>query len=108
MSDKLNVEESGLGITPEDPTPENTQEEKSYEELQAEVAKLDKEENPEEELSEEELREIYIQSLKNSRKVFRPVKHNGNVTTNQFGTAYKQKRKRRNSLTKKSRQKNRK
>lgn len=109
MDDKLNVEESGLGITPEESTnQENTQEEeKSYEELQAEVAELDNDENPEKELSEEEMREAYIKALKDSRKVFRPIKHNGNVTTNQFGATYKQKRKRRNKLAKASRKANR-
>jgi hypothetical protein len=123
MDDKLNAEESGLNITPNEQNEDGVifnpkveeegridefpESEKSYEELQAEVAELDKEENPEEELSEEEMREMYIQALKDSRKVFRPVKHNGNVTTNQFGVAYKQKRKRKNSLAKKSRQANR-
>lgn len=108
MNDKLNVEESGLGITPEEPkNQENTQEEKSYEELQAEVAELDNNENPEKELSEEEMREAYIKALKDSRRKFRPVKHNGNITTNQFDVAYKQKRKKRNKLAKASRKANR-
>lgn len=155
MSDKLNVEKNGLGITPEEPTPENTQEEKSYEELQAEVTKLDKENyskekllteedfniktyykvnndlyikvydnddpeselfkilNPEtkevevRELNDDEKKELFVKQLKESRKIFNAVKHNGNITTNQFGTTYKQKRKRKNKLTKKSRKANR-
>lgn len=59
-------------------------------------------------LNEEEEREIKIKELKDSRIKFHPIKHNGNITTNQFGTAYKQKRKRKNALTKKSRKANRK
>lgn len=86
-----------------------------------------------EELSEEELKEIYIQQLKDSKKVFKPLKHptkvvgtetvvspigtkrkvnektvQTNITTNQFGAAYNQKRKRKNKLTKASRRNNRK
>lgn len=87
----------------------------------------------EEELSKEELKEIYIQQLKDSKKVFKPFKHptkvvgtetvvspigtkrkvkektvQTNIITNQFGTTYKQKRKRKNKLTKASRRNNRK
>lgn len=59
------------------------------------------------ELSDDEKKELYIKQLKESRKVFKSVRHNGNVTTNQFGTAYKQKRKRRNKMAKASRKANR-
>jgi len=59
------------------------------------------------ELSDDEKKELYIKQLKESRRVFNPVKHNGNVTTNQFGAKYKQKRKRKNKLTKASRKANR-
>ena len=61
-----------------------------------------------EELSEEELKEIYVQQLKDSNKVFKPIKQKGNITTNQFGSTYNQKRKRKNKLTKASRRNNRK
>lgn len=64
------------------------------------------------ELTEEEKEELerqeYIQFLKDSKKVFKPIKHKGNVTTNQFGTKYKEKRKKKNKATKKSRKANRK
>ena len=59
------------------------------------------------ELTDEEKREVIVHELKASRKVFNPIKQQGNKTTNQFGNKYKQKRKRRNSLTKKSRKANR-
>ena len=64
------------------------------------------------ELSDEEkevlMREEYIKQLKESVKVFHPITHDGKVTTNKFGEGYKQHRKRRNSLSKKSRSNNRK
>ena len=59
------------------------------------------------ELTDDEKKELYIKQLKESRRVFNPVRHNGNVTTNKFGAKYKQKRKKRNALTKKSRKANR-
>jgi glutaredoxin len=59
------------------------------------------------ELTDDEKKELYIKQLKESRRVFNPVKHNGNKTTNQFGSKYKQKRKRRNKLAKASRKANR-
>lgn len=59
------------------------------------------------ELTDEEKKEIYLLELKRSRKVFNPIKHDGNVTTNQFNAKYKQKRRRRNKLTKASRKNNR-
>lgn len=89
-------------------------------------------ETDEREPTEEELKEIYIQQLKDSRIKFRPIKHaiktvgtttvvssigrerqvkekavQTNLTINQFGAAYKQKRKRRNKLAKASRKANR-
>lgn len=64
------------------------------------------------ELSDEEKeaqqREEYIQYLKDSKKVFKPIKHKGKITINQFGTAYKEKRRKKNKATKKSRRANRK
>jgi len=59
------------------------------------------------ELTDDEKKELFTLQLKESRKVFKPVKHNGNKTTNQFGSGYKQKRKRKNAQTKKSRKANR-
>jgi len=59
------------------------------------------------ELTDEEKKEILIQQLKESRMRFNPIKHNGNVTTNRFGAAYRQKRKNRNKLAKASRKANR-
>ena len=64
------------------------------------------------ELTEEEQkvleREKYIGLLKESHIRFHPVKHKGNVTTNQFGAAYKEKRRKKNKATNKSRKANRK
>ena len=59
------------------------------------------------ELTDEEKREVIVHELKESRKVFNPIKQNGKITTNQYGSKYRQKRKRKNSLTKKSRKANR-
>ena len=59
------------------------------------------------ELTDDEKKELYVKQLKESRRVFKPVKHNGNVTTNQFGSKYRQKRKRRNKQKKVSRKANR-
>lgn len=59
------------------------------------------------ELTDDEKKELYVKQLKESRKVFKPIKHDGNVTTNQFGTNYRKKRQRRNKLTKASRKANR-
>lgn len=59
-------------------------------------------------LTDEEKREIVIKDLKESKIHFRNVTHVGNKTKVKFGTAYKQKRKRRNSLAKASRKVNRK
>lgn len=94
-----------LNINPADETQENI--EKSYEEIQQEVQEQDEKDNPEQELTEEEQKELYVQMLKDSRIKFRNTVHDGNVTRTQFGPKYKQKRKRKNTLAKKSRQKNR-
>jgi hypothetical protein len=59
------------------------------------------------ELTDEEKREILIKQLKDSHVRFKPIKHDGKVTTNQFGAAYKKKRQRRNKLAKASRKNNR-
>jgi hypothetical protein len=184
MDEKLNAEESGLNITPNEQNEDSVifnpkveeegridefpESEKSYEELQAEVEALDREENPnnvdflepqplmdeddldkknylkitptfyikphipeeDEEvpegvelfkvlnpetgvaekrpLTDDEKREVYIRELKDSRIRFRNSVHDGNVTHTKFGVQYKQKRKRRNTLAKKSRKTNRK
>ena len=60
------------------------------------------------ELTDEEKREIYIQQLKDSRKVFNPIKHIGNKTINPYGVAYKQKRQNKNKMVKNSRRMNQK
>lgn len=95
-----------LNINPADETQENI--EKSYEEIQQEVQEQDEKDNPEQELTEEEQKELYVQMLKDSRIKFRNTVHDGNVTRTQFGPKYKQKRKRKNTLAKKSRKANRK
>lgn len=59
------------------------------------------------ELTDGEKREILIHQLKESHVRFKPIKHKGNVTTNQFGAEYKKKRQRRNKLAKASRKANR-
>jgi len=107
--------------------------EKSYEEIQAEVDALVKDQEGEEnELTDEEKKAQYIELLKESRKVFRPLSnpmqtvgthteegllgrkrqvkdkaYATNVTVNQFDSAYKQKRKRKNNQKKTSRKANR-
>ena len=58
-------------------------------------------------LTDDEKREVYIHELKQSRKSFNPIRHNGNVTTNKYGSNYKQKRKKKNKQAKKSRRANR-
>lgn len=65
--------------------------------------------NPDEskELTEEEKHEIFIRALKESKIKFRSVKHNGNVTTNQFGVTHRKERKRKNRQQNKSRKANR-
>jgi hypothetical protein len=66
---------------------------------------LSEEISTEEELSEEEKREIFIKELKKSKikNAFRPIKHDGKITTNQFGTKYHKKRRVKNKQQKKSR-----
>lgn len=59
------------------------------------------------ELNDREKKLLYVKQLKESQKVFNPIKHKGKITTNQFGAKYKQKRKKRNKLTKNSRKANR-
>ncbi len=57
------------------------------------------------ELTEEEKREEFIKQLKESKikNAFRPIKQDGNITTNQFGANYKKKRRVKNKSQKKSR-----
>lgn len=121
----------GLGIVPEElqiPTLATKDETKIDEEEKEAVGK-----NEEKELSEEELKELYIEQLKKSKITFHPLRHPvktvgitkenrpiggtrivkekatiTNVTTNLFDKSYKQKRKRKNKLTKASRRANRK
>jgi len=59
------------------------------------------------ELSDDEKKEIYVLELKRSKRVFNPIKHDGNKTINQFNTKYKQKRQRKNKMAKASRKANR-
>lgn len=139
MNDKKQ-EEEGVIFTPkieEEGRIDEFDSVKSYEEIQAEVDALvseHDEELPEEEkeLTDEEKKAQYIELLKESRKVFRPLSnpmqtvgthteegilgrkrqvkdkaYATNVTVNQFDSAYKQKRKRKNTAAKKSRKANR-
>jgi len=62
----------------------------------------------EKELTEEEKREIYVKQLKESKIRFKPVKHYGNITVNQFGKAYHKSRQAKNKQAKASRRQNRK
>jgi len=119
--------------------PENEEEQqdvqsiKSFEEIQAEVDALDQEHDDElGELSDEEKKEQFIKLLKDSRKVFRPIKNpvktvsttiidkpHGrqvrektravvtNETVNPYGSKYKQNRKKKNTQAKTSRKANR-
>ena len=59
------------------------------------------------ELNDEEKHDIVVHELKESRINFRNTTHEGNKTKTQFDAKYKQKRKRKNTLTKKSRKANR-
>ena len=61
----------------------------------------------EKELTEEEKRELFINALKESKIRFKNVKHNGNITTVKFGTAYRKERRRKNRAQKASRKANR-
>lgn len=61
----------------------------------------------EKELTEEEKRELIIKALKDSKIRFHNVKHDGNVTTVKFGTAYRKERRRKNRAQKASRKANR-
>jgi hypothetical protein len=59
------------------------------------------------ELTEEEKRELYINQLKEARVRFHPIKHKGNITTNQFPISYKKERRRKNKIQRQSRKGNR-
>jgi hypothetical protein len=59
------------------------------------------------ELTEEEKRELYINQLKEVRVRFHPIKHKGNITTNQFPISYKKERRRKNKIQQQSRKGNR-
>jgi hypothetical protein len=98
-----------------------------------EETKVEAEEEAPKELTEEEKRANLIQAIKNSKIKFHPIKHAAvktiainaiarpfggtrlvkertivtNVTTNQFGGDYRQKRKAKNRMQKKSRKNNR-
>jgi hypothetical protein len=60
------------------------------------------------ELTDEEKKKLLIKQLKAAKLKFKPVKHNGKVTTNQFGATYKKKRAQKNKQAKASRRANRK
>jgi hypothetical protein len=80
------------------------------EEIKDENVVIEEEPQTEEtrELTDEEKHELLIKSLKESRIRFKPIKHVGNITTNQFGSAYKKDRRRKNNQQRKSRRANRK
>jgi hypothetical protein len=59
------------------------------------------------ELSDDEKHEILVHQLKESHIRFKPIKHKGNITTNQFGADYRKKRQRKNKMAKASRKANR-
>ena len=115
-------------VEPEDPDDVDEDAPQLYKILNPETGTAEK--RP---LTDEEKREIYIFELKESRKTFKPTKHPKktvavlntvdfrgkdrrvkqkefvtNETVNPYGTKYKQKRKRKNTLAKKSRRANRK
>ena len=110
MDEKQNVEKGGLGINiepkEEEITADTLEVQKAIEELNKKADELP-EDKEEKELTDEEKKELYIKQLKDARKSFYPIKQDGNVTTNQFGTKFKQHRKRKHSLTKSSRRANR-
>lgn len=67
-------------------------------------------EEMERELTEEEKHELYVKQIKafhRMRSNFKPIKHQGNKTINQFGAGYKKKRQRKNKVQKNSRKQNR-
>lgn len=67
-------------------------------------------EEMERELTEEEKHELFVKEVKEFHKMrsnFRPIKHQSNVTINQFGTGYKKKRQQKNKARKNSRRQNR-
>lgn len=57
----------------------------------------------ERELNDLEKHEIGVKEFKESKIKFRNVKHDGNITTVKFGSAYRQTRKNKNRMQKKSR-----
>jgi len=73
-----------------------------------EFTEEEKQEVEEKELTDEEKKEILIEQLKRARKTFNPIKNIGKITTNQFGAAYKENRRRKNKVQRKSRSINRK
>ena len=62
----------------------------------------------EKELTDEEKQDVLIEQLKRARQRFTPIKNTGKITTNQFGSAYKENRRRKNKVQRKSRSINRK
>lgn len=76
-------------------------------EVKAEAVKSEAVPEEPKELTEEEKREIFIKTLKESKIKFHPVKHDGSITTNQFGASYRKARKRKNRIQKKSRKNSR-
>jgi len=60
------------------------------------------------ELTDEEKRELLIKEIKASKFKFKPIKQDGNITTNKYGTKFKKERKRKNVQARKSRKANRK
>ena len=62
----------------------------------------------EKELTDEEKKELLIKQLKYARQRFTPIKHFGKITINQFPSAYKENRRRKNKVQRKSRSINRK
>jgi hypothetical protein len=77
------------------------------EEISSEDETLITEEEPKE-LTEEEKHELFIKQLKESKIRFKPIKQDGNITTNQFPTSYKKKRQKKNKAQKASRRNSRK
>jgi len=60
------------------------------------------------ELTDDEKKELLVKQLKESRTNFHPIKQDGNITTNKYGSKFKATRKRKNKAAKSSRRKNRK
>lgn len=62
----------------------------------------------ERELTDEEKSKILIEQLKRAKVRFTPIKHIGKITVNQFPSSYKENRRRKNKVQRKSRSINRK